>query len=201
MILNGTASELYETLRGRFPGAPTPPMPGAQMLPYQMVALYGLARPWDHRDMRILEIGTGHGTSTYMLSKAAPAAEIVSLSLNKHEAIPAHQALRRAQCGNVYVLVSRSDRYRLAYPDVLWDMIFVDGDHKHIGADMPWWNQVRPGGLFLCHDYSARTCPPVYETLNAFRAQLGRPFDVEIVDGDGTGMAGWYRGAGETWSE
>ena len=146
MRLTGTPDELNRVLRGRFPDAPEPPMNGAQMLSYQMLALYGLARPFDCAAMSILEIGTGHGTSTYMLSKATPAAQVVSLSLNKHEAAGAYRFLRLFQCGNVYVLVTRSDRYRLTYTDVLWDMVFVDGDHKHIIGDMPWWNQVRPGG-------------------------------------------------------
>lgn len=201
MRLTGTPDELNRVLRSRYPEAPEPPMNGAQMLHYQMLALYGLTRPFDCAAMSILEVGTGHGTSTYMLSKAAPAAQIVSLSLNKHEAAGAYRFLRLFQCGNVYVLVSRSDRYRLAYSDVLWDFVFVDGDHKHILGDMPWWNQVRPGGLILFHDYSVHTCPPVFETLNTWREKLGRPFDVEIVDSDGTGMAGWYKQEGEVWQE
>ncbi|MDD5059297.1 MAG: class I SAM-dependent methyltransferase [Sideroxydans sp.] len=201
MILTGSAQDMYESLRELYPEAPEPLMPGAQMRAYQMLALYGLVRQFNSAGMAILEIGTGHGNSAYMLSKAAPEARIVSLSLNKHEAWPAQHALWRAQCGNVQVRVMRSDRYRRASPDVLWDMIYVDGDHKHILVDMPWWNRVRPGGLMVFHDYSKQACPPVFQALNDWRQRLGREFDVLVVDSEGIGMAGWYRREGELWQE
>ncbi len=79
------------------------------------------------------------------------------------------------------------------------DMIFVDGDHKNVVRDLPWWNALKPGGFMFFHDYTpadatSRPCPPVYEALNDFSIYLKRPEpDVIVVDDGKLGMAGFYR--------
>jgi len=198
--------ELYRQLKVRFPEAALEHLPmRAEMLEYQLLALYGLARQFDRKKVRIAEIGTGQGASALALSRAAPRAAIISLAVNPAEAMLAQSYLRQADCRNVAVVLQASWDYWREHPGEQWHMVFVDGDHNQIWRDMAWWNNLAPGGLFLCHDYSpvdsARPSPAVFGTLNAFRERLGRDFDVLLVDETKTGMAGWYRKAGEVWAE
>ncbi len=201
MILHGNAAGLYERLKALYPAAPEP-LSGlrVEMLPYQMIALYALARKWNVKKARILEIGTGQGNSAYMLSRAAPRAHIETLNANRDEAELARKNLEAAGCYNVIVIPRPSwDRWQVDQQS-RWHMIFVDGDHNHVARDMVWWNSLVVGGLMLFHDYSPRNSPVVFGTLNAFRDRLGRPFDVELIDENLVGMAGFYRRDGESWS-
>lgn len=180
-----------------------PAMPGVkrQVLDYQMMALYRLARPFNHAHARILEIGTGHGGSAYMLAKAAPLAEVLSLTTSDAEAAAAARYWASQGFGNVEVrvvcswdLLARKDHRK-------WDMVWVDGDHNRIARDMPWFNRLRAGGLLLCHDYSPQDSRSpsgiAYAELNVMAEKLGRPFDVSIIDDGKVGMAGFYRRVGE----
>jgi predicted O-methyltransferase YrrM len=185
-----------------------PPLPGVyrQMLDWQMYALYGLA--WEQcravhpRDGggRVLEIGTGFGSSTYMLSKAWPLVEIVSLTISEREAEQARGFLKRAGMAPVTVLVKSSLDYLAETGGRPWrDLIFVDGDHRRAAADLVWFNALKPGGALLFHDYSPQACPPVYAAVNALGACLGREPDVLLMDTDRIGLAGFYRREGEQW--
>jgi len=186
------------TLRAMAPCAPECPKHlSPQMLPYQMLALYALAARYNVADARILEIGTGHGASAFMLARAAPNAKIVTLGMNPVEAGRARQALRSLGLANVDVIVARSDDFYRSHT-LPWQMIFVDGDHNDIRNDLRWWARLLPGGLFLFHDYSpagsAHASPVVYAALGEFLKTLGRDeFDIRIVDDTQTGMAGVYR--------
>ena len=167
------------------------------MLPYQMVALFGLATRYNRKGARILEIGTGHGSSAFMISRAASRAAIVTLTVNALEANRARSGLARAGCTNVNIIVERSVEYFKRGVEA-WDAIFVDGNHKHIAADLPWFNRLQVGGFFLCHDYSQDSNPIVYTVLNGLADRLGRGFDVSVIDELRLGMAGFYRRDGET---
>lgn len=202
MKLNGGANELVRVLRAQYPEAPVPLVDGAQMLPYQQMALYAMAKQFNRTGAWILEIGTGAGTSAYMLSMAARAATIVTLNPNQAEAIAAKRRLTAWGCTNVVVKPIASWGY-LADAGDQWDMIYVDGDHNQIGRDLAWWNRLRTGGLLICHDYSpaasTHPSPIVYATLERFGQWLGRAPEALVVDSELTGMAGWYRREGETW--
>jgi len=169
------------------------------MLPYQLVALYGLAQPWNVKKARILEIGTGQGASAYVLSRAAPRAQIVTLNPNAIEADFARDHLHWAGCHNVEVVAEASWDYLVDYPGPEFHLVFVDGDHRHVLRDLPWFNWLWPLGTMLFHDYSPRACPPVFEGVNHLGAALGRDPDVLIVDDDDIGMAGFCRRQGEVW--
>ena len=164
-----------------------------QLLPYQALALYELVKAYDRPGCNILEIGTFVGHSTAVMAQAAPRAWIVTLNPAGHEARKAINNLR--DWPNVRVVGERSWDY-LEHDGTPWDVIFVDGDHKHIMQDMPWWDRVRCGGLMLFHDYSppeaANPCPRVYSAVNYLGELLGRPPDVLIVGRDKVGMAGFY---------
>lgn len=168
---------------------------------YQAAALYKLARQYNRANARILEIGTAWGYSAAVMSSAAPLAEIVTLNPDPKEAEIAVRNLDRYP--NVHVEIVKSWDFLNASPGA-FDMIFCDGDHKRVWLDLPGWNFLNVGGLFLFHDYAPagategkdgklRECPPVFEAVNAFAFGLGREPDVLIVDDGGVGMAGWYR--------
>jgi len=169
---------------------------------HQAACLYVLARAYAFEGASILEIGTLLGYSACVIAEAAPLASIITLNPNREEAAVAGKAL--ARFGNVRVEPHKSWQF-IHWHEGEFDMIFVDGDHKHILADMPWWNRLKVGGLMVWHDYTPggvpHPCPPVYEAVNAWRDRLGRALDVEVVDSGGAGMAGLYRREGEVWGQ
>src|SRR3990167_9532344 len=173
------------------------------VLPYQAAALYTLAQPYDGG--RILEIGTYYGYSAAVLAQAAPRAKIITLNPTPWEAQDARANL--AHFENVSVVERYSwDYLEMLAPDWMFDMIFVDGDHKAIKRDLPYWARLREGGLIVFHDFSpngsARACPPVYRALAGVAAHMGREFDVLVIDDEQIGMAGYYKRAGDpAWSE
>ena len=86
-----------------------------------------------------------------------------------------------------------------------YDMIFVDGNHDLVRLDLPWYNRLVTGGLFLHHDFSplgsSRECPPVFEALTEFTRVLDHAPEVLVRDLTGMGLAGWYRQDGEVWDD
>lgn len=200
----GSADDLARELVQLCAEAP-PRMPAVKrkVLDYQMVALYLLARPYNRTTARMLEIGTGHGGSGTMLAKAAPKAQIISLTTNPAEKGEAEAFWRSQGCLNITALVMASwDYLERTSAAVACDLVFVDGDHNRIARDLPWFNRVAVGGLFLCHDYSPEgsrsPSPIVYAELNRMAEKIGRPFDVFLVDDGKVGMVGFYRQHGET---
>lgn len=154
----------------------------------------------------ILEIGTNRGYSAAVLALAAPEAYVITLEANPELAQLAARQLQGLP--NAHVINMKSQEYLRRRPTAApgredYNLIFVDGDHNRIAEDMPWFNRVKVGGLFLCDDYSpvraANASPIVYATLNVFAQRLGREFDVLVVGENGNGTAGWYRKAGEVW--
>ena len=87
--------------------------------------------------------------------------------------------------------------YLAGYKGPAFDVVFVDGDHKQVARDLPWFNWIHPGGLMLFHDYSpaesTHACPPVYDVVNARAIRLGRELDVLLVDDTLAGIAGFYK--------
>jgi predicted O-methyltransferase YrrM len=204
MILTGSEQAILGRLREMYPDAPALPAVKRQLLEYQMVALYGLAKQYDRPNARILEIGTGHGASGYMLSRAAPSARILSLTVDSKAAATAAALWQTGRCANIECRLEASwDYHERQRPVDRWDMVFVDGDHNQIARDLPWFNHLVTGGLLLCHDYSpadsARPSIVCHRTLDLFAAHMAHPFDVSIIDDTKTGMVGFYRRAGESW--
>ena len=168
----------------------------------QALVIAYLASQYDRKDAFILEIGANRGFTAAVLKLAAKKALVTTLEPDENN--------RREARGNVLPLgvVVRPEKSTLYLERTEgsgceYDMIFVDGDHKRVRLDLPWFNRLKVGGLFLHHDYSplesARPCPSVFEALNDFGAHLGREADVLVVDNTMVGMAGWYRREGETW--
>lgn len=166
-----------------------------QIAPYQGASLYALALKYNTPNSHILEIGTAHGYSAAILAEACPNASIVTLNPNVEEAAIASENL--AKYPNVEVVTEISWDYLKTYRGPKLDMIFVDGDHKRVRLDLPWWDWLKDGGLMLFHDYSPagtyRECPPVYEAVNEFGLLIGKEPDVLIVDDGGVGLAGYFQ--------
>lgn len=166
--------------------------------PYQAAALYHHAKPYDGG--QALEIGTAYGYSCYFLASAMPKSQIVTLNASEGEWVEDVKILERFK--NVTPLHRLSWDY-LAESDgtAIYNFIFVDGDHKRVKNDFPYFNRLLTGGLIMFHDYSplgsGRECPPVYEAVNELAKILKRPPDVLIVDDRQVGMAGFIRGEGE----
>jgi len=178
--------------------------PDKEVWDEQAAALVVLARQYVEKSApSFLELGAYHGYSAAVLKLACPNALVTTL-----EPDPTNRKTTRANVADLGVIVrpEQSTAY-LALTEnggrKKYDLIFVDGDHKHIRDDLPWWNRLKVGGLFLHHDYSplesARPCPPVFEALNEFAAKMGREPDVLMVDDTGVGLWGMYRRSGETW--
>jgi len=198
MNFEGDVSRIHQEIEKLCPIIPTPPPVKQKVLGYQMEALFVLARLYNQPGERILEIGTGHGASGYMLAKAAPEAQIISLTINPVEAAQAMVLWLKSGCHNITSIVEASVAYLGMTAATSWSMVFVDGDHNHIARDLPWFNRLSIGGLFLCHDYSPAASRVVYAELNAMAVRLGRQFDVILIDEENIGMAGFYRRDGET---
>ncbi len=172
---------------------------------YQAAVLYALTTQYDAPGAHILEVGTAMGYSAAVMSRAAPRAYIDTLNPKRKEWRRVLDYLGHGNYPNVMPLPTCSWDYLAGYDGTMLDMVFVDGDHGQAARDFAWWEWLKAGGLMLFHDYAPvgthRPCQPVYEVLEAFKAGLGRHFDVLVTDDQGVGMAGWYRGPGEPLPE
>lgn len=161
---------------------------------YQAACLYALVKPYDWEGAKILEIGTAWGYSAAMMAEAAPLAQIITLNPKSTEATVARSHLYH------YPMVTVVEALSWDYLEMSrdqFDVIFVDGDHKNVVYDLPWWERLNPGGLFLFHDYSPdgtyRACPPVYLGVNAWMEETGLPFAVLVQDDGGVGLCGFQK--------
>lgn len=203
MNLNGTPEQIIQEVRRLYPDVDgvldtvreRVPFTKRAIAEYQAAALYALARPYNVSGMRILEIGTAIGYSAAILGEACPLAEIVTLNPRDDEAAEARENLRLYR--NITVLEVYSEHYLYSKPGN-FDFIFVDGDHKNVRKDFPYWDLLNPKGAMVFHDYSPagtyRECPPVYRGVNDLTVQLGKSKpDILVVDDGGVGMAGFYK--------
>ena len=207
--LDGTHSELLAILTDQFPGwvdlnahvrELVGPANKKEIWEEQAAVLAICAAQFDREDALILEIGANRGMSAAVMQLAAPRARVTTL-----EPDPLRRQATRINIRELGVAVrpETSVAY-LSVDDRTYDMIFVDGDHKHIRLDLPWYNRLADGGLFIHHDFSppgsSRPCPPVFEALTEFSSVFNHEPEVLVRDQTGTGIAGWYRREGETWN-
>jgi predicted O-methyltransferase YrrM len=166
--------------------------------PYQAAIIYNLCLPYNFKGAKILEIGTGIGYSTSFIAKACPLAKIVTLNPTDTERWYAERQLSKLGFENIEYRSEKSWDYYGA-GNKMFDVIFVDGDHKHIRNDYVWWQNVKDKGLMFFHDYtpsfSSRPQTFVFDELNKFCAEVGKEdFDVYVMDNlDHFGMVGFYK--------
>ncbi len=167
---------------------------------YQAAVLYHLAKSFAGVGAQAFEIGTARGYSASAIAQGIAPGRLTTITPDATD--HANARINLHDLTNVQILMEYSTAL-LPVVGVRFDLIFVDGDHKRVRADFPYFNHIRPGGLIVFHDYSpetsVRACPPVYEGLNLMRERLGRDFDVLVVDSGGVGMAGFVRRTGEEW--
>lgn len=162
---------------------------------YQAALIYCLAKRFNCKGANILEIGTAWGRSASLMALAAPLANVITLNPKEHEVKKASVHLKTFP--NVTIEQFISWDYLDTYDGPELDMVFIDGDHKRVKRDFPWWNWLKVGGLKLHHDYSpnesSRPCPPVYDACNEFIDFLGRDSDILVVDNENVGMIGFVK--------
>ena len=173
-----------------------------QVAPYQGAILYALAKRFNFVDANILEIGTAWGYSAAMMAHGAPKAKITTLNPKGHEFKRAKEYLAYTAYKNISFVQKMSTEYLFYYEGPKLDLIFVDGDHKNVHLDMPWWDWLNVGGIMFHHDYSpshsARPTQICFDRINDFADWIGRKPDLLFIDDTDVGMAGWKKRASDT---
>lgn len=170
------------------------------VMDYQAACLYALAKPYNRKSAKILEIGTGLGFSTSFLVQACPESEIITVSVRSDESEHAKNILKNnLGFKNIDYVIAKSWEWEsVLYDTEKFDFVFVDGDHARVQKDLVFWERLNESGLILFHDYCPEFAknpqPHVFATLNAWRDRLGiDKFDVEVIDDSNIGMVGLYR--------
>lgn len=173
ITLTATAAEIEKYVRGEAPEIDKVmtrvrgrvPYYKREVYKYQAMILYLLAKQYNCAGANILEIGTAAGYTAACLAEAAPEASIETLNPSVHE-IP-QAAKNLAPYENVALLPLVSWDYLAAYNGPKLDLIFVDGDHKKIALDLPWWKHIKKWGLIaftISRHWEARANARQYTT-------------------------------------
>ena len=173
---------------------------------YEAALLYILATQYNYTGAVIAEVGTCYGWTAAIMQHAAPKAYVMTCTPNPNHVKIARNNLIPNFPG-ITVLETKSADWLEHIDDGSLDMVFVDGDHKHVRDDLPFYNKLKVGGLKFHHDYcpdrpectGPRPCRYVYEALNDFADKM-HPFDVLMTDQNREAVAGWYRQEGEVWN-
>ena len=168
---------------------------GKQVKIYQAAAIYHLMSKYNKPGNILMEIGTRLGYSAAVIGQAVPEAKVITYESVHSRATRARELLRAFE--NVKVRHGTSWDVLKKYKGPMFSAIFVDGHHKYAKKDAPWFNWLKEDGLILFHDYTEHNAPPVVRAVEAMAVMLDRPPDIEIVDENGVGMAGFYRQEGE----
>ena len=159
---------------------------------HESIVLWAVARQYNFPGANFLEIGTYRGCSCAILAQAAPLAKIKTLEINEEFALSAQEDL--ANLTNVTVLNLSSADYLNSYSGQEFDLIFIDGDHRHVELDLPWWDYVAPGGVMLFHDYTVGLFDDLVAIVNSFMTRLGKTFDIYVMATDtNRGFVGVYK--------
>jgi predicted O-methyltransferase YrrM len=167
-----------------------------EVYPFQAAALYLLAGRFNYPGAKILEIGTYYGFTAAIMAQAAPLAKITTINPLEWEVDNARKRLSK-KFDNIEFVCRHSWDYLAEYDGTPLDFVFIDGDHKRVKLDFPWWNHLKVGGIKFHHDYSPngsdRACPPVYRAIKIFEQFLGRDADIMVIDELLVGMAGFVK--------
>jgi len=167
-------------------------IPTSGIIPYQDGILYFVMAPMNGN---ILEIGTRWGHSASIIAQTCPSAKILSIEPGDERVLKSREFL--APYTNVTVLHTKSWEYLQTFSGPKLDAIFIDGHHRLVGYDVPWFNWLKEGGRILFHDWSSWGCWHVVKAVELMSRQLKRRPDLEIIDTNQKGMVAFYRRPGE----
>ncbi len=161
-----------------------------------------IARRCNSPGALFLEIGTSNGYSAALIALSAPDAKLITLEPEQFAFPYAKEHL--SSLPNVRVVNERSWDFLDIYKGPQLDFVFVDGTHKQVMRDFPWWNRLKIGGLILFHDYNPerailRPCPHVWAAVNLLSGYMHPPEIMARNPGSRVAMAGFRRQAGEVW--
>jgi len=162
---------------------------------YQAGLIFALMQQYNKEGNLIAEIGTRLGYSASIIAQAAPLAKVITYETEISRVIRAKGKLLPFK--NIKVIQGISWEILKTYEGPQLAAIFVDGDHKHASLDVPWFNWLQPDGLILFHDYTVLGSIHVVTAVDKMVATFNRPPDIEVIDSNGIGMAGFYRQEGE----
>jgi demethylmenaquinone methyltransferase / 2-methoxy-6-polyprenyl-1,4-benzoquinol methylase len=130
-------------------------------------ATFGIDGLWKRRIVRLIppqsrrvaDLACGTGISTLAIARHLPGCRVVGVELRDEYLAFAREKLRRRGIGNVELVLSRAEDYRVAEP---FDCIASSYLAKY--AELPRlvenaWHMLTPGGLFLAHDFTYPSKP------------------------------------------
>jgi predicted O-methyltransferase YrrM len=215
--ITGTHPKLWRQLEAIYPGVTARVYEVRSLLKdaynkretrsYEAALLYILATQYNYTGAVIAEVGTCYGWTAAIMQHAAPKAYVMTCTPNpNHVKIARNNLMPNFQ--GITVLETKSADWLEHIDDNSLDMVFIDGDHKHIRDDLPFYNKLKVGGLKFHHDYcpdkpectGPRPCRWVYDALNDFAEKM-HPFDVLMTDHNKEAVGGWYRQEGEVWKD
>jgi predicted O-methyltransferase YrrM len=163
---------------------------------YEAALLYILSAQYDYFGAKIAEVGTGLGFTAAIMQHAAPRAHVMTCTPdNSHVSIARGNLKPNFQ--GITVLEMKSVEWLEKIEDGFLDMVYIDGDHKHVRLDLPFYNKLKVGGLKFHHDYWLHN-HFVYVALLDFAEKM-HPFDVLMTNEKQEAVGGWYRQEGEVW--
>lgn len=213
--ITGTHEELWQQLDAVHPGIKTKVAtvyrelgehyPKRETRDYEAALLYILATQYNYLGALIAEVGTCYGFTAAIMQHAAPRARVMTCTPNPNHVKIARRNLA-PNFGAIEVVETTSVNWLQHIGDSSLDMVFIDGDHKAVRDDLPFYNKLKIGGLKFHHDYcpgrpdhtGPRPCRWVYEALNEFADKM-HPFDVLMTDDNKEAVGGWYRQEREVW--
>jgi predicted O-methyltransferase YrrM len=141
---------------------------------------------------RVLEVGAAFGFSAVTMARRAT----FVTSVDPHQWLNSYGPMLRnltaygvsKQVG-IYIASSAEAMPTLVDRGVLFDLIFIDGDHAEAAVehDVTWARKLlAPGGVLACHDWDEDTCPGVRAALERI---LGVPPELTDTLAVYTGLA------------
>jgi len=167
-------------------------VPTSGVISYQDGVLRHFAQRVNYPAGRILEIGTRLGHSASIMAQAAPhCQEIITIEPYADRVVQARKNLE--PWSNVRVVQGKSEDFLRTYQGKPFDLVFIDGNHRYVAHDSPWFYKLKEAGWILYHDWSSWGCWHVVEAVELMSRHLKRRPDFELVDTNQKGMAGFRR--------
>ncbi len=172
----------------------------SQFMENEQKALALLIAPYLHPSSFILEVGSWKGESTYVLGKAAEVSggQVFCVDHWRGSAgtTTAEGALREDVLATfrrnmrleglesfVFPLVMESHRAASLMRGALFDIIFIDGDHRYSAVKqdiLDWLPKLKEGGLLCGHDAERRFSEFSEEQQELIRATQEEDFNLDL---------------------